>query len=139
MSKEREAEKETFSPTPPYRERGEGIERTSTAAIARAHEEIPPVIDVHTPPSLELLLAWAKLRGYQDESWTRKWFDDMSNEYFWCYPKSGDPLRHWPAYFIACYRHQHKKSASKSHHIRVVRHADNWRGMRKEDIDHVLG
>ena len=75
----------------------------SSSARVRAREDrclLPPVIDVHTPPSLELLLAYAHSRlGYYDDAFTREWHRVMSDEFMWHSPKTGAPIRHWPAHF----------------------------------------
>lgn len=84
---------------------------------------MPVVIDIHTPPSLELLLAFAASRGYTDEAFIRQWYDLMANEYFWCHPVSGNPLNHWPAYFRASYLDRRGKSRSSRG---TSRKADDW-------------
>ena len=82
---------------------------TTNARDARTHarDVLPPVIDVHTPPTLETLLAWAVERNYTDTTYVREWHDLWSNEYFWLDPKTGKSLRHWPAFFRACYVRAH--------------------------------
>ena len=124
---------------PPKGEKGKEKESTSTP-VTRAREALPPVIDVHTPPSLDLLLAWTESRHYQDEDFTRNWFDLMTNEFYWIHPKSGEPINHWPAFYRACYL-KHKENSSGKTAYRA-KHADNFHAaseaLRKEICD-VLG
>ena len=100
-----EQERETERGKPPYNPQKEkGLEKeASSSARVRARvdrEALPPVLDVATPPSLELLLAYAHSRlGYYDDAFTREWHRVMSVELMWCYPKTGKPILHWPAYF----------------------------------------
>ena len=55
---EKETERENLSPTPPIREKGLEKEASPLRVCAREERKLlPPVIDVGTPPSLELLLA----------------------------------------------------------------------------------
>ena len=94
-------------PTPPIESKGKAKESHiphATHAGARAcaceGEALPPVIDVRTPPTLELLLAFAHLRcGFYDDDFTREWHRLMSDEYMWRHPESGRRISHWPAYF----------------------------------------
>ena len=69
----------------------------------RTREErtpLPPVIDVGTPPSRELLLAYAHARLHSfDDAFTREWHRVMNDELLWRHPKTGRPIAHWPDYF----------------------------------------
>ena len=151
MHKENKAGKEKF-PHTPIKEKGETKERpTHTfSACARENENgskgmLPPVINIHQPPTLELLLAFAASRGWTDEAYMCKWFKMMSEELFWCHPVTGLPLNHWPAFFRRCYLNAHAKGEGRSKRGRnggsacPNRRADNWRGTREEDIGNVLG
>ena len=109
--KEREKEKRDLSPAPPIERKAKGKERPPTHTTrARACEDVrlPPVIDIHTPPSQELLLAWAAHRHYADTAYILQWYDLMANELFWCHPVTGEPLKHWPAYLRVCYANRHR-------------------------------
>ena len=98
---EKETERENLSPTPPIREKG--LEKEASPLRVRAGEErklLPPVIDVGTPPSLELLLAYAHVRlHYYDDAFTREWHRVMTDKLCWRHPKTGRPIVHWPDYF----------------------------------------
>ena len=143
MSKENKVGKENLSPTPPIREKGETKESSSRPPRAREKVTDLVVLDIHTPPTLETLLAWAHSRKWMDDDYTRKWFEEMATELFWCHPVTGQPLNHWPAYFRRCYLTDHRKGESCSKRGRnrqtITRHADNWLGTDKEDIQNVLG
>ena len=156
--KERETGKENPPPAPPLREKGKEKESHGDIVTpARARVELPPFLDVRTPPSLELLLAFAHERcGFYDDEFTCEWFRMMNDEFLWCHPGNGRPIRHWPAYF-RIWRANRKfferlrdperipdarkcgTMASADPRAIRVKHADNWRGTRKEDIDDVLG
>ena len=98
---EKETERENLSPTPPIREKG--LEKEASPLRVRAREErklLPPVIDVGTPPSLELLIAYAHVRlHYYDDAFTLEWHRVMTDELCWRHPKTGRPIVHWPDYF----------------------------------------
>ena len=98
---EKETERENLPPTPPIREKG--LEKEASPLRVRTREErnlLPPVIDVGTPPSLELLLAYAHARlHYFDDAFTREWHRVMNDELLWRHPKTGRPIAHWPDYF----------------------------------------
>ena len=119
MSKDKRGEKENFPPAPPLREKGERKESTTT----RDARAMAPVVDIHHPPALDTLLWWATSRGYSDQKWIRRWYDEMANEFFWCYSKTGEPVRHWPALFRWCYRRDHAKSEKRPSRVRK---ADGW-------------
>ena len=98
---ERETERGK-SPHTPQKEKG--LEKVaSSSPRVRAREDrclLPPVIDVRTPPSLELLLAYAHVRlGYYDDAFTREWHRVMTDELQWIHPKTGKPITHWTASF----------------------------------------
>lgn len=105
---------------------------------AHARGTLPPVLDIHTPPSLELLLAFAASRGYTDEDFIRKWHDLMANEYFWCHPVTGQPLNHWPAYFRASYLDHRGNERRGKTAVRGPRRADNWIGTPAESLEKVF-
>ena len=98
---ERETERGKF-PLTPSKEKGLEKEASSSPRV-RARKDrrlLPPVIDVRTPPSLELLLAYAHARlGYYDDAFTREWHRVMTDEFQWIHPKTGRPIMHWPQYF----------------------------------------
>ena len=98
---ERETERGK-SPRTPQKEKGLEKEASSSPRV-RAREDrclLPPVIDVHTPPSLELLLAYAHVRlHYYDDAFTREWHRVMTDEFQWIHPKTGKPITHWTASF----------------------------------------
>lgn len=98
---ERETERGKF-PLTPSKEKGLEKEASSSPRV-RAREDrclLPPVIDVHTPPSLELLLAYAHVRlHYFDDAFTREWHRVMTDEFQWIHPKTGKPITHWTASF----------------------------------------
>ena len=147
--KERETEKRDLPPTPPIESKGKEKESVFFASSACARETLPPVIDVRTPPSLELLLAFAHLRcRFFDDAFTREWFHMMNDEFMWCHPETGTPIRHWPAYFrlwranrafFDKLRDPNRIPDAGKGGAAATRHADNWRGTRKEDIGDVLG
>ena len=56
-------------------------------------------VDVKTPPTVEELLAYAHRIGIWNDAYVREWHRVMSEEYQWRHSSSGDPIRHWPAYF----------------------------------------
>jgi len=99
-TQERETERGKF-PLAPSKEKGLEKEASTPRVRARIDREIlPPAIDVETPPSLELLMAYAHVRlGYFDDGFIREWHRVMSDELMWRSPKTGKPIRHWPAYF----------------------------------------
>ena len=156
MSKEKQDERENIPPTPPIREKAEKKESCCSAdAVVRAREELPATIDVKTPPSLDLLLAFAHIRcNFFDDDFTREWYRLMNDEYMWIHPDNGRPIRHWPAYF-RLWRANNKyfevlhdprripdarKGRGRSPSAPISnRRADNWRGTREEDIGDVLG
>ena len=117
------------------------------ASPARTREELPAVIAVNKPPTLELLLAFAHLRcDFFDDEFTREWFRIMNDEYLWCYPETGTPIRHWPAYF-RLWRVKRKlfeklndperlPDARKGG--RTPRRADNWIGTPTESLEKVF-
>jgi len=153
MCKEKDKGKRELPPTPPIEKRETEKESASSACGARARartceELLPPVIDIHTPPSLELLLAFAHHRcHFFDDAFTREWHRIMSEELMWCYPESGRPISHWPAYFrlwrIKRALFEKINDPERIPDARTVgsrgRKADNWRGTRREDIGDVLG
>lgn len=72
------------------------------------------VLDVHTPPTLELALAFAHVRvKCDDDDYVRAWYQEMSEVYMWVNPKTGLPLRHWPAYLRASIINHRKPSEHK--------------------------
>ena len=103
---ERETERGNL-PRTPLKEKDLEKEASSSPAPAPTRvmlrEErklLPPVIDVHTPPSLELLLAYAHCRvHFFDDDFTREWFHIMQDEFEWIDPKTDKPIRHWTASF----------------------------------------
>ena len=121
MSKEEDekAEIKKAPPTPPIRNKGEKgeEERPSPAASARAREvAMVAVLDVHTPPTLELALAFAHVRvKCDDDDYVRAWYQEMSEVYMWVNPKTGLPLRHWPAYLRASINNHCKTSQPSKH------------------------
>ena len=150
--KENKGKKE-ISPHTPYIEKRETKETSSSSSSSRAgaREEnqpvivMPPVINPKEQPSLEVVLFWAKGRGYTDEAWSRKWYDKQINENFWCDKETGDPIKHWPSLFIKNYLYDHEPGDHRSNrgrkpswHIQVRHHADNWRGTDPRDIKGVL-
>lgn len=119
-------------------------------ASARAHEGevLPPVIDVRTPPSLKLLLAFAHIRcRFYDDAFTREWHRVMKDEYLWLHPETGTPIRHWPAYF-RLWRTNEAYFAKLRDPDRIPdvrkgggtkRKSDNWRGTKEGEVGDVLG
>ena len=98
---ERETERGKI-PQTPLREKGLEKEASSPARIRLREERklLPPVIDVRTPPSEELLLAFAHVRlGFFDDDFTREWLRVAKDEFQWIHPKTGRPITHWPQYF----------------------------------------
>lgn len=99
---ERETERGKF-PRTPSKEKGLEKEASSSPARVRLREEgsiLPPVIDVRTPPSPELLLAFAHKRlGFFDDAFTLEWLRVAKDEFQWIHPKTGRPILHWPQYF----------------------------------------
>ena len=145
-----------ISPTPPIESKEQEKEappppaspvRAHAGACAGAREaaKLPPVIDVKTPPTLELLLAFAHVRcDYFDDDFTREWFSVMNDEYMWRYPETGEPIRHWPAYF-RLWRVK-RKLFEKLNDPNRIPDARNGNGPRKADSwigspsnDHALG
>ena len=127
----------------------ESVFFASSSARAREAEILPPVIDVKEPPSLDLLLSFAHIRcQFFDDDFTRSWFRLMNDEFMWCHPENGDPIKHWPAYF-RLWRANRKFFDRLRDPDRIpdarrgggtaTRKSDNWRGTRKEDIGNVLG
>ena len=139
MSKEKGKGEKEISPHTPYIEKGESERETSSpapSARVRACEVL--AIDVHKKPSLDLLIAYAATQQIDDVDWIKAWYKEMTEVYFWCNAKSGEPFKNWPPYFLKCYRNSRKEQRDSAHHIKVRKHADNWRGTRKEDVDDVL-
>lgn len=150
--KEREKEKialkeiEKEAPPPPA-----SPVRAHAGACTGAREatKLPPVINVKTPPTLELLLAFAHVRcDYFDDDFTREWFRVMNDEYMWCYPETGEPIRHWPAYF-RLWRVKRKLFEKLNDPDRIPdrtavrlargpRKADNWIGTPPDRIEDVF-
>ena len=72
----------------------------SAAAPEPGGERLPGVIDFKSPPSLELLLAYAHRRArFHDDDYTREWHRIMSEEFGWRDPKTGEALKHWGVLF----------------------------------------
>ena len=98
---ERETERGKI-PHTPLREKGLEKEASSPARVRNREERklLPPVIDTRTPPSEELLLAFAHVRlGFFDDDFTREWLRVAKDEFQWIHPKTGRPIMHWPQYF----------------------------------------
>ena len=98
---ERETERGKI-PHTPLREKGLEKEASSPARVRNREERklLPPVIDTRTPPSEELLLAFAHVRlGFFDDEFTREWLRVAKDEFQWIHPKTGRPIMHWPQYF----------------------------------------
>jgi len=151
MCKEKDKGKRELPPAPPIEKREtekESNNQIQPRTRVRTREEtLPPVIDIHTPPSLELLLAFAHLRcHFFDDAFTREWHRIMTDELFWCNAETGRRICHWPAYFRV-WRENRKLFEKLRDPDRIPdarkatggRKADNWRGTRKEDIGNVLG
>lgn len=126
------------TPATPARTRGAG---------ATDGDVLPVVIAVNKPPTLNLLLSFAHIRcNFFDDEFTREWFRIMNDEYMWCYPETGTPIRHWPAYF-RLWRVKEKLFAKLNDPNRIPdarsgkspRRADNWIGTPAERMDNVLG
>lgn len=72
----------------------------------------------------------------------------MNDDYMWCYPETGTPIRHWPAYFrlwrvnrsfFERLRDPERiPDARKGRTAAGGRKADNWRGTKPENMDDVL-
>ena len=98
---ERETERGKI-PHTPLREKGLEKEASSPARMRLREERklLPPVIDTRTPPSEELLLAFAHVRlRFFDDDFTREWLRVAKDEFQWIHPKTGHPIMHWPQYF----------------------------------------
>ena len=104
------------------------------------------MIDVKTPPSLELLLAYAHVKlGFFDDAFTREWFRQMRDVYMWIHPKTDSPVRHWPVLFckwianraaIDEARDPHRgPGARENARRRLSNHVD----ITKEERDDLLG
>ena len=126
-------EQENISPTPPIREK----ESTTSTGIP-----IPAVIDVHTPPTLELALDFARQRlHFHDDAFIVEWHRQMSEVYFWTHPQTGQALRHWPAYLKGWirqhYENQQKAKRQKVHGGKASpnRKPDNYLAPVKEESD----
>lgn len=113
---------------------------------------LPPVVDIHSKPSLELLLAFAHRRcHFFDDDFTREWHRVMEEEFQWEHPKTKKPIDPWPAYFREWRLNrpffEKLRDPNRIPDARKggrdgggsPRKADNWRGTRKEDIGDVLG
>ena len=111
-SKENGEGKENLSPTPPIRESEEGKESPSPAS-AGARDKLTAKFDVHTPPTLEVALEFAKHELHcDDEAAVREWHETMTNVMLWCDSKTGLPLRHWRAHLRGWLRFG-KRNAAK--------------------------
>ena len=125
----------------------ESVIFAQASARAREAELLPPVIDVHKPPTLELLLAFAHIRcKFYDDTYTREWHRLMTDEYQWLHPDTGTPIRHWPAYFrlwrmnepyFAMLRDPQRIPDARKGGAK--RKSDNWRGTKREEVGNVLG
>ena len=133
-------------PTPPIESKEQEKESASHCASACARERLPPVIDVRTPPSLELLLAFAHQRcHFFDDAFTREWFRIMNDELLWLHPETGTPIRHWPAYFLRWRANraffEKLRDPSRIPDARKgigPRKADNWIGTPPDRIEDVF-
>jgi len=116
MSKEEEekAERKKTPPTPPIRNKGgKGEEESTTPASAGARDKLTAKFDVHTPPTLEVALEFAKHELHCDnEAVVREWHETMENVMLWCDSKTGLPIRHWRAHLRA-WIYFEKRSAAK--------------------------
>ena len=144
--KKKEAGEKKISPYNPLIRKGtEEIKSccscSSSCSSARAGGVRFLAVNVHEVPTLEFLLEWAEQKGkYPDTEWIKAWYKDMVEEKYWTNDEFGLCIRNWPAYFRGAYLNAHEKTrTSDTPRIDVRRHAANWRGTRKEDLDDVLG
>ena len=97
----------------------------------------PPVAIAHEIPTLEDVLQFVKKRKLEHPEYAHKWYDEMTNVYFWMDPKTGGSIHHWRVFFMACYRREYSEAAKKIvevHHIQERAKPLNYRASRKEDI-----
>lgn len=143
MSKENGDGERMLPPIPPNKKEGEGKESPTPRIKSESRAEVlPAIIDIHTPPSLELLLAFAhKHLRFRDDGFLTEWHRQMTEVYFWCYPKTGQPIRHWPAYLRSWIR-EHKRDLAKEKYrqehaqqFATRRRPDNYLAPVKEDHD----
>ena len=122
--------------------------RVDIRARAReAKEHLPPVIDVHTPPSLELLLAYAHHRcRFFDDTFTCEWHRIMQDEFEWIHPKTKRRIDPWTAYFREWRLNRSFFEALRDPNRLPdarkgrggPRKADNWIGTPPEKIEEVF-
>ena len=144
MSKENGDGERMLPPIPPNKKEGEGKESPTPSRIKSESEKevLPAVIDIHNPPSLELLLVFAHKRlRFRDDEFIKEWHRQMNEVYFWCYPKTGQPIRHWPAYLRSWIR-EHKRDLEKEKYrqerakqFAARRKPDNYLAPIKEEND----
>lgn len=133
-------EQENIPPTPPIREKESSSSPSSPWRVPKEDIPLPAVIDIGTPPSLELAFSFAHKRLHcHDDQFLLEWYRQMSEVYFWMHPQTGQEIRHWPAYLRgSIHTHQRDLAEEKRKHSRAIRNArkpDNYLAPIKEESD----
>ena len=130
MSKEKKekAERKKAPPKPPIRNKGgKGKKESTTTAPARVRERLTAKFDVHTPPTLETALEFAKHDLHcNNEAVVREWHETMENVMLWCDSKTGLPLRHWRAHLRAWIHFEKRRAAKGDNHSHFGKRPVNW-------------